>query len=377
MDGFRVVITGGGIAAVEGLLRLRRLTGDALDVTVLAPSEELRYRPLAVEEPFSGPGVRSYPLRRIAARTDARWIKDALEWVDPDAQLLHTSGGDQVPYDALLLAHGAHSVKPLDHATTFDDRHADDTYRGIVQDVEDGYSKRICLVVPEGPAWPLPAYELALMTAHRAYEMDIDDAEVALVTAEESPLAAFGEAISTHVGELLAQRRVRVFTGVRATVPAPRQVTLEPSGTQLEPERLVAIPRLEGRPIRNLPDAGERFLPIDERCRVPGLDGRVFAAGDGADFPVKQGGLGAQQADVAAAQIARLAGAETTPDEVFEPLLRGALFTGAEPVYLQARLATDGTPLESEVLREPTWPRDEKVVAQELGPFLTQLDEAR
>ena len=34
----------------------------------------------------------------------------------------------------------------------------------------------------------------------------------------------------------------------------------------------------------------------------------VFAAGDAADFPVKQGGIGTQQADVAAAGIAALAG---------------------------------------------------------------------
>ena len=37
MDRFRVVICGGGIAAVEGLLRLRRLVGEALDVTLVAP----------------------------------------------------------------------------------------------------------------------------------------------------------------------------------------------------------------------------------------------------------------------------------------------------------------------------------------------------
>ena len=63
---------------------------------------------------------------------------------------------------------GARSVPAFEHVTTFDDAHADDTFRGIVQDIEEGYNKRVALVVPEGPAWSLPVYELALQTADRA-----------------------------------------------------------------------------------------------------------------------------------------------------------------------------------------------------------------
>ena len=83
MDRYRVVICGGGIAAVEGLLRLRTLAGDALEITLLAPNDELRYRPLAVDEPFAKRGVRRYPLRTIAGRTGTEWHKGAAEWSDP------------------------------------------------------------------------------------------------------------------------------------------------------------------------------------------------------------------------------------------------------------------------------------------------------
>ena len=93
MSRFRVVICGGGIAAVEGLLRLRSLAGDALEITLVAPAEELRYRPLAVDEPFAIRGVRRYPLRTIAQRTGAEWVQDAAEWLDPDGQLVNTQGG--------------------------------------------------------------------------------------------------------------------------------------------------------------------------------------------------------------------------------------------------------------------------------------------
>ncbi len=39
-----------GVAAVEGMLRLRSLVGDLVDVTLVAPNDEFVYRPSAVRE---------------------------------------------------------------------------------------------------------------------------------------------------------------------------------------------------------------------------------------------------------------------------------------------------------------------------------------
>src|SRR5215208_1344020 len=189
VDRFRVVICGGGIAAVEGLLRLRRLVGEAVDVTLLAPNDELRYRPIAVQEPFSRPSARRYPLTEVARKAGAEWVQDGLDWVDPDGQVAHTAEGASLDYDALLLAVGARTEVPYEHVTVFDDAYADDTYRGVVQDVEGGYTRSLALLLPEGPAYPLPIYELALMTAQRAYSMGMEGIGVHVVTAEAEPLA--------------------------------------------------------------------------------------------------------------------------------------------------------------------------------------------
>ena len=67
----------------------------------------------------------------------------------------------------------------------------------------------------------------------------------------------------------------------------------------------------------------------------------VYAAGDAANLPLKHGGLGAHQADVAAAGIAAMAGADVTP-EPLRPVVRAVLHTGGEPLYITARIA-DGT----------------------------------
>jgi sulfide:quinone oxidoreductase len=371
VDRFRVVICGGGIAAVEGLLRLRSLTGESLDITLLAPGDALRYRPLAVDEPFSWRGVRRYPLRTIARRTGARWVQDGAEWVDPDAQVVHTSDGAELAFDALLIAVGGRLVTPFQHVTVFDDEHADEAYHGLVQDVEGGYTRSVVLVVPEGPAWLLPAYELALMTAERAGSMGEEGLSVSVVTPEPAPLAALGEEASAAVANLLERERVRVYASARPDVPAARHVRVSPDGPELEAARIVALPSIEGRPLRNVPTVEGGFVPVDEYARVPDMAGHVFAAGDATNQPLKHGGLGAQQADVAAAGIAAMAGAAVTP-EPLRPVIRAVLHTGRRPLYITARME-DGH-AESEVSTERAWPADEKVIAEELGPFLRSLE---
>ena len=364
------MICGGSIAAVEGLLRLRRLAGDAVHITLVAPNDELRYRPVAVQEPFSRPSARRYPLRQIARRTNAEWVHEALEWVDPDAQVAHTADGRATQYDALLLAVGARTEVPYKHVTVFDDANADDTYRGVVQDVEEGYTRSLALLLPEGPVWPLPIYELALMTAERAVGMGMEGIGVHIVTAEPEPLAAFGHRASEAVSDLLDSARVVVHLASRAEVPAARRLSVQPEGRDLEPGRIIAIPRLVGPRVRALPADDEGFIPIDELCRVRGLEPRVFAAGDAANLQIKHGGLGAQMADTAADGIAALAGADVDVRPL-RPVLRGVLYTGAEPLYLTARI--ENGRVESDVSRDRPWPADEKVVAEELGPFLRSL----
>jgi sulfide:quinone oxidoreductase len=375
MSDFRVVICGGGIAAVEGLLRLRRLAGDAVRVQLIAPNEELVYRPLAVREPFAFGAPRRYPLRRIARDTRAEWIQDRLGWVEPDVRVLHTGSGGRVDFDALLIAVGARQVDAYEQVGTFRDSEADSTYHGVVQDIEEGYSRSIAFIQPVGPVWPLPLYELALMTAQRAESMDIRNLSATLVTPERRPLAVFGAAVSEVVANRLARAGIKVYANSLATVPAAGRLLVQPEGVELHPERIIAMPRVAGTSIRGLARAGaDGFLPIDKHCAVPGTRGRVFAAGDVAKYPIKHGGLGAQMADAAAAAIAVLAGV-TDKAPPFHPVIRGKLLTGTDPVYMTAHPVGSNS-FQSEVFDDPPWPADEKVIAEELGPYLAALDES-
>jgi sulfide:quinone oxidoreductase len=205
--------------------------------------------------------------------------------------------------------------------------------------------------------------------------MGIDGVELSLVTPEPSPLAVFGAAASKAVSEQLDRAGIQLYTGASAHVPRAFEVTVQPHGPTLRAERLIAMPRIAPPEFRGVQRAGDGFIPIDSACRVPG-DARIYAAGDATSYPVKHGGVGAQMADTAAAEIAALAGADVEP-EAFQPVIRGALLTGGKkPIYLSARLIGPRG-FESEVFDEPPWPADEKVIAEELGPYLSGLDDLK
>jgi sulfide:quinone oxidoreductase len=372
MSRFEVVICGGGIAGIEGMLRLRRLAGGDVQLTLVSPEPHLVYRPLAVLEPFAMGGVRRYPIKPIAAETDARHIADALAWVDRDGRTVHTSGGQELHYDALLLAVGGQEQASAQGLDVFTARSADQTFRGIVDDIEAGTIRALAFAVPEGPSWPLPLYELALLTRQRARDRNVQP-EIAFITPEPGPLHAFSGDAGDALSGLLAHAEIRLYTGSTVHLAGPRRLVLQPSGAELHPDRIVTLPRITGPNIRGIPgEAIDRFLSIDAYCRVRGTDGRIFAAGDATNLPVKHGSLSAQQADTAAAGIAHLSGAGPAPDPLL-PLMRATLFTGGKPLYISAQLI-GGKGWRAEVYDQPPWPLDDKVVAEELGPYLRSMD---
>jgi sulfide:quinone oxidoreductase len=131
-------------------------------------------------------------------------------------------------------------------------------------------------------------------------------------------------------------------------------------GMPVQAERIVALPRLGGPWIGGLPHDEEGFLPTDEHGAVRGAEA-VWAAGDGTSFPIKQGGLAAQQADAAATAIAAHLGADVFA-EPFRPVLRGLLLDPRGRRFLDA---TRG-----DVPATPLWWPPTKVVAPHLARYL-------
>jgi sulfide:quinone oxidoreductase len=366
----RVVIAGGGVAALETALALADLAPDRIDVTVIAPNSEFVYRPMTVREPFAYSSARRYPLAPIVHDAGAKLIAGKLGWVDRVARTIHTEAGESLEYDALMLALGASISKRYPHALTIDDLDLDETMHGLIQDVEGGYIHKLAFVAPGRMAWPLPLYELALMSAGRAYDMGIE-LETTIVTPEDSPLAIFGSSASSAVTELLTHANVKTISSAYAEVPSSREVVISPGERRLEVDRVIALPELYGPVVRGIPLGEHGFIHVDPYCRIPDVE-HVYAAGDATDFPIKQGGIGSQQADVAAQSIAALAGASVTPER-FNPVIHGMLLTNEEPRYLTAHIV-GGHGFSSEITDTPTWSPPNKIAAKYLAPYLEERD---
>ena len=103
---FRVVIAGGGVGGLEAALALGE-AGQALDVTLLAPNAEFVERPMSVAEPFAAGHSARVPVATVAHDSGATLIVDSLSAVDPERHTVTTGKGQQLTYDALLIAVGA------------------------------------------------------------------------------------------------------------------------------------------------------------------------------------------------------------------------------------------------------------------------------
>jgi sulfide:quinone oxidoreductase len=352
-DRTSVLIAGGGVAALEAALALRALAPGRVDVELLAPEPYFWYRPLAVAEPFGLGEARHFDLGDLASAAGAGLTLGALRGVDPRRRVARTVAGATMGYDVLLLAHGALPTPSVPGALTFRGPADAEALGALLAEIDAGAVRRVAFVVPWGAGWSLPAYELALLTAAR-------DVEVALVTPEDEPLELFGQASSAVVREELEGRGIELRTGAYALDVRDGELRLARDDA-LAVDRVVALPRLRGRRIDGIPATADGFVPVDEHCRVPGVPG-VLAAGDATSFPVKQGGIAAQQADAAAEAIAALAGVELEP-RPFRAALRGLLLTGGAPRYLSG----------SEASAEPLWWPPAKIVARHLAPFLAEV----
>jgi sulfide:quinone oxidoreductase len=364
----RVLIAGGGVAALETALALGDLAPERTTVTVIAPNSEFFYRPMAVREPFAyGPAER-YMLASIVRDAGAELLSGEVAAVDPGRQIVQTEAGQALEFGALALAPGARAEPRYEHALTIDDRHLDETLEGLIQDIEGGYVHSIAFVSPGRMPWQLPLYELALMSAERAYDMD-EELAVTILTPEDGPLAIFGEAASDAVGGVLERAHIETVKSAYCEIPHPGEVIINPGGRRLQVDRVVALPELFGPSIRGLPPGENGFIRVDRFGQVPDA-GPIYAAGDATDFPVKHGGLASQQADVVAQSIAALAGADVTP-EPFNPVIHGMLLTGDKPLYLSAHI-TGGQGFSSEVSDTPTWSPPAKIHAKYLAQYLAE-----
>jgi sulfide:quinone oxidoreductase len=287
--------------------------------------------------------------------------------VDTDRRVLRTLSDGEISYDSLLVTTGAEPHEAVPGALTYRGSADRPAFEKLLADIDAGRVKAVAFAVPAGIAWPLPLYELALMTAGRADAKDIS-ARFTVVTAESAPLGIFGNRASEAVASLLAERGIELHTSTVSMAFETGSLSVAP-GEPVKADRVVALPQLRGRAPAGLPCDSGGFLPTDEHGHVRGSEG-VFAAGDVTAFPVKQGGIATQQADAAARAIARRAGSPVEA-EPFRPVLRGLLLTGDGARFMRSQIA-GGHGDSSDVSTRMLWWPETKVAGQYLSHYLSR-----
>ena len=155
---FDVVIAGGGIAALEALLGVRQLAPEAVRIQLLAPEREFVHRPMFVAEPFGIGEAQRSSSPRSPPTTAPCFGKGALESVDTTGRTLLTSEGDEVRYDALLVAVGARPVPAIAGALTFGDPNEREFFTALLDQLGRRPGEQLAFLVPPEVKWSLAAY---------------------------------------------------------------------------------------------------------------------------------------------------------------------------------------------------------------------------
>jgi sulfide:quinone oxidoreductase len=317
-------------------------------------------KPLAVPSGFGRGGLLSFDLPKLTATARATFHNLGVSEVDASRRSLKLSDGSGFEYDYLIASPGTESVEAVPGATTYRWSTDNVAVTGALDSLRNREEAKVVVAAPEGGAWPLPTYELALLIKSELGP----GASVSIVTPEKSPLGLFGEADSEKVAALLRDQDIET---ILETAPTEYRdgALVTTDGKQIEADFVLAMPRLAGRRIPGLPCDDQGFIPVDGLGRIRDHS-REFAAGDVTSFPVKFGGLAAAQADVVAAAIgaAVLGG---PPPEPYKPVYRAVLVTADGLVGLGPGVDDNAA---------YGWDPAEKIYGKFLMPFLKAADPA-
>ena len=338
-DRAEIVLVGGGVGALETALALRALAGDRVKMTLVSTSTQLTFRPPAAFEAF-GHAAPRYDLEAIAGNLGVDFRMARLEAVAPQNRSVRLSSGARLDYDALVLATGARATASIPGALTFRDQRDVPALRRILRELDAGHLTRLVFAVPSGITWTLPLYELALLSAARA-ALFATGTEIVLVSPEHAPLEVFGEEASKRVEDVLADQGVTFMPESAATRWNDGTLTVQ-GDAPIEADRVITVPQLRVNRIAGIPASWWGFVPTDTSGRIDGLED-IYAAGDMTTYPIKQGGLATQQADLIAGTIAASLGA-AVKELRSTHVLRARLLGGDRPLLLRTELDSMGRP---------------------------------
>ena len=317
-----VIVLGGGVGGTLAANLVARHGGDGVHVRVVDTSGTHVYQPgflyvaLGRERPSAL--VRD---ERPLLRRDIELVRQAVRRIDPAARSVTLASGEELSYDALVLATGSRTV--MEEVPGGEAAHEFYSLAGAerLRDALVAFSAGRILVGVAGIPYKCPPapVEFILMLDDELRRRRIrEQCELKLL----SPLnRAFTiESASALVQPILAERDIELctFFNVESVDPVARTVTSLEDET-LGFDLLVLVPPHRGQ--RVIEDSGlgdaRGWVPVDRRTLRLAAHESIWALGDATDIPIsKSGSVAHFEAPVIAAQVLHaLTGRTTGPLE--------------------------------------------------------------
>jgi sulfide:quinone oxidoreductase len=310
----RVLILGGGFAALETAFLLRMRLHDRVDLALISDNDSFVFRPNTIYIPFGAdPEALLVDLREPLHRRDVEFHHGSVAEVDPDRRLVELAGGERLGYDALVIATGAdtaaHEIPGLaEHGATIwtaqtmlDVRARFERIRARSQ---AGEHPRVLFLIPPNNKCAGPLYEIVMMLEtwlRRAHSRD--GVEITWSSYERSYIQAFGPRLHDVVADEFAQRGIDGHTGEVVTEVVPGEARYEDGSTRHFDELIAFPPYVSALRYESLPCDERGFIATESSTRQVVGHPDIYAPGDAGDFPVKQAFLAFLQADAVADHI--------------------------------------------------------------------------
>jgi sulfide:quinone oxidoreductase len=342
----KLLVAGAGYGGLETALAVKDTLGERVEITLLAATVNLTYRPLSSGAPFVREPARTIDVHRLAAERGMRVVLDELVNVQDDECRVLTHDGELIDFDALVIAVGAHergSALPL---ITWGQEPDQGQLGALLGELAAGTVKSVAVTIPAGTGWPLAGYEAALIVAWTASQLAPTPVSVTVITAEERPASDFGPQAADWVSRTLAHAGVEVlsssvvhnFTAEQDTHDRGGghtvRVTLGDPAREITVDRALCVPESFGPEVSGLPSTPHGFLPTGVDGRVLDTQ-RVWALGDAAQRALKHSIITAAEADAVASSIIETLGLGE-PSAAPLPALHGILVDAPEQRWWDA-----------------------------------------
>lgn len=324
-----VVVLGGGFAGLESLFYLKYKLEDRANFTLVSDQTHFHFKPNTIYIPFGQPPENfEVDLRPPLRKQEIEFVIANVKSIDPENRQVITDGR-KVSYDYLVVATGAkmrsEEIPGLsEHAITV--WTPDDMLRlrdriAWAKERADGNNRtRFLFLVPPNNRCSGPLYEMVLMLdTHLRDQGWRECVDLIYATKEEAFIEAFGPRLNTVVTDEFRQRHIEGHKGFVVTGIEPGKASFQ-NGERLPFDVLVSFPPyVASTAFEHLPRDERNFIQVErDSRRVSGHD-RIFAAGDTADFPIKQAFLALLQGDAVGDHVAaEIAGYKPTVD--YEPM---------------------------------------------------------